>query len=304
MVHNTAPAIPINVKSLIQAGLEEDGWPWDWSTLGAVKDPLGKVNAQLIAKAPGIWAGTALIHSLNSVAKELAEISSGHFLAKAEVKDGAAVKPGQRVASFSGSAGLVLALERPFLNLAQYSSGIATATHELVSLVKKSCPKNPPRVTSTRKTLPGYRDLAVYALQMGGGFAHRVSLSGGVLIKENHIAASGGIAKAIEGARAIAPHGLKIEVEVKNLQELELALAGNADVVMLDNFSVEDVRRAIKVVDAVFAPGSRARPILEVSGGLSPTNIGKYAQRGVDILSVGYLTHSIKALDLSLLIDM
>jgi nicotinate-nucleotide pyrophosphorylase (carboxylating) len=296
--------IDLDVKHLIKAGLEDDGWPWDWTTMGSVQDPLKKVRAQLIAKAPGVWAGSALLHSLNSVAKELAETSSGHFQAKAQVKDGATVKPGQRVAEWTGSASLVLALERTFLNLASYAGGIATATNEMVSIVKKACPKNTPRVVSTRKTLPGYRDLAVHAIQVGGGHAHRVSLSGGVLIKENHIAASGSIAKAIAGARSVAPHGLKIEVEVTNLQELDQALAARADVIMLDNFSVEDVKRAVKVVDGIFAPGSPGRPLLEVSGGLTQANIGKYSVKGVDILSVGSLSHSPKALDLSLLVDL
>lgn len=293
----------LDAKHLIQAGLRDDGWPWDWTTMGSVKDPLKKVHAQLIAKAPGIWAGSALTHSLNSVGKDLTETTTGHFLAKSHVADGASVKAGQRVAEWTGSAGLVLALERPYLNLAQYASGIATATHELVAIVKKACPKDTPRVTSTRKTLPYYRDLAVFALQAGGGHAHRVSLSGGVLIKENHIAAAGGIDRAIAGVRAVAPHGLKIEIEVTDLQELDRALAAQAEVIMLDNFSVEDAKRAVKVVDSMFAPGSPGRPTIEISGGLSVSSIGKYAIRGVDILSVGSLTHSIRALDISLLID-
>lgn len=304
MASNTESAAVLDVKNLIQAGLREDGWPWDWTTLGSVADPLKKVRAQLIAKAPGIWAGTALTHSLNSVAKELSEISGGHFLAKAQLADGASVKPGQRVAEWSGSAILVLALERPFLNLAQYAGGIATATRELVQIVRKACPKNTPRVTATRKTLPMYRDLAIHALRAGGGYPHRVSLSGGVLIKENHIAAAGGIERAITGARGTAPHGLKIEIEVKNLQELEKAISANAEVILLDNFSVADAKRAVQVVDKVYAPGSLGRPVIEISGGLNEANIGKYAIPGVDILSLGSLTHSIQALDISLLVDL
>ena len=287
----------LDVRGLLKTGLAEDGWPWDWTTQASLRDPLRKVRAQLIAKAPGIWAGSGILPSLNSVARELAEVSNGHFLAKAHVSDGASIKPGQRLAEWSGSASILLALERPFLNLAQYASGIATATHELVAIVRKACPRNTPRVTSTRKTLPAYRDLALYGLMIGGGHAHRVSLAGGVLIKENHIAASGGIAQAIERTRAIAPHGLKIEIEVRNLQELEQAISSGADVVMLDNFSVEEARRALKV-----ASGSKSS--IEISGGLSVATIGKYAMPGVDILSVGALTHSVRALDLSLLVEM
>lgn len=294
----------LDARQLLKTGLQEDGWPWDWTTQGSVRDPLKKIQATIVAKAPGIWAASAMTRSLNSVAAELAEVAGGQFQAKALVDEGAAIKRGQTVAQWTGSAGLVLALERPFLNLAQYASGIATATSQLVKIVKKSCPKDTPRVTSTRKTLPHYRDLAVYALQLGGGHAHRVSLSGGVLLKENHIAAAGGIEKAITGARGVAPHGLKIEIEVRDLKELEAALGAQAEVIMLDNFSVGDVKRALKLVDRIFAPGAPGRPVIEVSGGLSAATIGKYALRGVDVLSVGSLTHSVQALDLSLLVDL
>jgi len=293
----------LDAKHFFRASLHEDGWPSDWTTLGSVKDPLKKVRAQLIAKAPGIWAGTALTYSLNSVAHEMAETTTGHFLAKSLLEDGSSVKSGQRVAEWSGSAGLVLALERPYLNLAQFAGGIATATHELVAIVKKACPKSTPRVTATRKTLPYYRDLAFYALQVGGGHVHRSNLAGGVLIKENHIAAAGGIAQVIRGTRAVAPHGLKIEIEVTNLQEFETAIEERADVIMLDNFSIEDTKRAVKVVAGFFAPGSPGMPLIAVSGGLSTSNIGKYAIPGIDILSVGSLTHSVRALDISLLFE-
>ena len=162
------------------------------------------------------------------------------------------MKPGQRICEWTGPAHLILALERPFLNLVSYTSGIATATNELVMQVRKACPKRTPRVTSTRKTLPGYRNLAIYGLQAGGGIPHRISLSGGVLIKENHIAAAGSIVKAIEGCRAIAPHGLKIEIEVTSIDEMEQALDSHAEVIMLDNFSVEQVQKAVLILDKRF----------------------------------------------------
>jgi nicotinate-nucleotide pyrophosphorylase (carboxylating) len=293
-------------KSLLKLGLEDDGWPWDWTTMGSTSSE-SKVRAQIIAKAQGIWAGAAIVSAVQNLAGEIAAesgMSSNSFSVKSLVKDGSAVKPGQRVCEWSGPANLILALERPFLNLASYSSGVATATHELVTQVKKACPKKTPRVTSTRKTLPGYRNLALYGLQAGGGIPHRISLSGGVLIKENHIAAAGSIAKAIEGCRAVAPHGLKIEIEVTSIDEMEEALASHAEVIMLDNFSVDEVKKAVAVLDKRFAKASPyARPLIEISGGLNASNIGRYAMIGVDILSVGALTHSVKALDLSLLID-
>jgi nicotinate-nucleotide pyrophosphorylase (carboxylating) len=208
MFHNTN----LPIKQLLKQGLTDDGWPWDWTALGSVKDSSKKVKAQVIAKAPGIWAGSQFVAAVESLAREIADDSAA-FNAKSLVKDGTSVKPGQRVCEWSGNAGLVLALERPFLNLASYVSGVATATNELVVVVKKACPKKTPRVTCTRKTLPGYRDIAVYGLQVGGGHPHRLGLSSGVLIKENHIAAAGSIAKAIEGCREVAPHGLKSKLK-------------------------------------------------------------------------------------------
>jgi nicotinate-nucleotide pyrophosphorylase (carboxylating) len=214
------------------------------------------------------------------------------------VEDGEELKPGETVMTLRGPARVLLALERPMLNLASYVSGIATRTEGLVWLVKKACPKRTPRVTSTRKTLPGYRDLATYGVLAGGGHAHRLSLSGGVLIKENHIAAAGGIARAIEGAREVAPHGLKIECEVRNLGELSRALTAGADGVLLDNFKVKEVKDALKLI-----AGRPKAPVIEVSGGLNEDNIASYAIPGVDVLSVGSLTHSVTAVDLSLLVE-
>jgi nicotinate-nucleotide pyrophosphorylase (carboxylating) len=187
-----------------------------------------------------------------------------------------------------------LALERPFLNLVAYASGVASATRQLVDVVARV---SSARVTSTRKILPYYRDLAIYGVLCGGGVAHRVSLSGGVLLKENHIAAAGGIARAIKGVQAISPHGLKIEIEVRNLDELKQALKAGAEVVMLDNFEPEKVRAAVKQVRE-----SKRAVVIEVSGGLTAANIAEYALPGVDVLSCGGLTHSVRALDLSLLV--
>jgi nicotinate-nucleotide pyrophosphorylase (carboxylating) len=217
---------------------------------------------------------------------------------KAQLEDGRSFKPGDVLVALKGPARTLLALERPFLNLASYVSGIATRTQGLVKLVHSECPKRPPRVTSTRKTLPGYRDIAVYGVIAGGGHAHRTSLSGGVLIKENHVAAAGGIARAIEGVREVAPHGLKIETEVRDLKELSQALSAGAEGVLLDNFTPQLVKEALRLIDK-----QPSRPVVEVSGGLSEENIASYAIEGVDVLSVGSLTHSVTAVDLSLLVE-
>jgi nicotinate-nucleotide pyrophosphorylase (carboxylating) len=287
-------------KELLHAGLREDGWQWDWTTLGTLgaaskgRSRLEKpLKARVVAKSTGIWAASSLVPALNSVA---AELGGPAAMARTRRQDGERFKPGDVLSEWNGPARLVLALERPFLNLASYVSGIATQTERLVSIVRKACPKRPPRVTSTRKTLPGYRDLGNIGVQAGGGFSHRVSLAGGVLIKENHVAAAGGIARAIEGARAIAPHGLKVQCEVRSLRELAQALSARADAVLLDNFEPAQVRAAIALCDR-----AALRPVIEVSGGLSEGNIASYSIAGVDLLSVGSLTHSVKAADFSML---
>jgi nicotinate-nucleotide pyrophosphorylase (carboxylating) len=176
---------------------------------------------------------------------------------------------------------------------------VATQTDALVQIVRSVGLDNPPRVTSTRKTLPGYRDLSIAAVIAGGGHPHRVSLSGGVLIKENHIAAAGGIASAIRGAVSVAPHGLRVEVEVRDLKELQEALDHEVDVVLLDNFSPSLVAEALKLIHA----HAHSRVRVEVSGGISQRNIRDYVQQGVHVISVGSLTHSVSPLDLSLLVE-
>ncbi|MCM2276897.1 MAG: carboxylating nicotinate-nucleotide diphosphorylase [Oligoflexia bacterium] len=282
-------------SELLSAGLQDDGWQWDWTAAGSVR-PAGKpARARVIAKSPGVWAADGLIEALNR--HPWAELGGSRIVARGRVKDGAALRPGETVCEWRGPAQLVLAFERPFLNLASYAGGIATLTRQYVDAVRAACPRQTPRVTSTRKTLPGYRDIAIRAVQAGGGFSHRISLSGGVLIKENHIAAAGGIARAIEGVRAIAPHSLRIEIEVRDGKELAQAIAAGAEVVMLDNFTPAQVAVALERVRKL-----PRRPVLEVSGGLTLSNIAQYAQPGVDILSVGSLTHSAKAIDLSLLV--
>jgi nicotinate-nucleotide pyrophosphorylase (carboxylating) len=276
-------------EAALRRGLEEDGWEWDWTTLGTLRAPDQKVRAKIIAKSHGVWAADALVEALMKVEPKIK--------AKALVANGARLKPGMTVVEWSGPARQVLALERPFLNLASYVGGIATKTAGLVELIHEACPAKPPRLTATRKTLPGYRDLAIYGVIAGGGYSHRVSLSGGVLIKENHIAAAGGVARAVEGVRAVAPHGLLIEIEVTNMRELEQAIAAEAGGVLLDNFSPDEIRKALDVIES-----SLHRPLVEVSGGINEDNIGDYAIEGVNILSSGSMTHSVKAIDLSLLI--
>jgi len=279
-------------KNLLKNGLQDDGWPWDFTSKGI---PDRKIKAQVIVKSHGIWAGKGLTDALNSLAPEMS--SAKGFAASSLLEDGAKLKPGIVVAELVGPASLVLAFERPYLNLASYVSGIATSTEKLVSIVRKTCRKNPPRISPTRKTLPGYRDVAIYGVEIGGGVAHRMSLAGGVLIKENHIASAGGIAYAVIAAREVSPHLLKIEVEVRNDKELIQAIEAGADVVMLDNFTPEQVKKSLVTIEA-----SLHRPLVEVSGGINEDTIADYSLSGVDIISVGSLTHSVKVVDLSLLL--
>jgi nicotinate-nucleotide pyrophosphorylase (carboxylating) len=283
-------------KRALKQGLEDDGG-FDWTTLGTVTRPRQILRARVIAKSHGIWAGHGLIAAMREVETRL-EVTS-------RVSDGERLGPGQLVCEWSGPADRVLALERPFLNLASYVGGIAFRTAELVEIVHQAFKNQgtPPRVTATRKTLPGYRDLAICGILAGGGHSHRVSLSGGVLIKENHIAAAGSIEKAIYGVRRVAPHGLKVEIEVRNQKELKQALAQDIDAVLLDNFSPDEVRAALGVIAKTTGSlGAHQRPVVEVSGGLSERNIANYAIPGVHVLSVGSLTHSVTATDFSLLV--
>ena len=272
-------------KPLLERGLADDNWRWDWTTRGTLPDK--PVRAKLIAKGTGVWAASGL-----------ASAAADHGVTvRMLVKDGAKLRKGDVVAEWSGSARAVLAVERPFINLAAYAGGIATQTRELVELVARAAKKvktAPPRVTSTRKILPAYRELSLHAVIAGGGFPHRPDLASGVLIKENHIAAAGGIAKAIQGARAVAPHLYKIEIEVRDLSELDQAITAGAEVVMLDNFSPSQAKAALK--------RAAGRMMIEISGGITRDSIARYVLPGVHVISCGSLTHSVKAIDLSLLI--
>lgn len=296
------PLIYKEFKDLLLRGLEDDGYSLDWTSLGIAKT--GKkqkkektLRADIIAKADGVFFGEALGRVAESVAKEVGL----PFQVKTLHADGTRLKSGMKVFEWSGSALGILALERPFLNLLSYFGGIATRTRGLSDRVeaewkKKRNSGSVPRVTATRKILPYYRDGAIAAIIAGGGFPHRVNLSGGVLIKENHIAAAGGIREAITAVRSLAPHLLKTEVEVRNLTELKDALGEKAEVIMLDNFTPAEVAKAIRVVEE-----TDFSPIIECSGGISEETIAAYAISGVHILSVGGLTHTVKALDFSLL---
>lgn len=275
----------------LEQGMQDDHFEWDFSAW-ATQRGRGQLETRVIAKANGVWVGAGACVAVEKLAEQSGKSLSVNCLRR----DGASVKAGDEICRWKGEASILLALERPFLNLVGYASGIATRTRGFVDRVTRACPKRTPRVTSTRKTLPGYRDLVVSAVVAGGGFAHRLGLDSGVLIKENHLEAGGGIKAVVERARKQSPHLLKIEVEVKSLQELKEACVAGVDVVMLDNFSPAQVRKGLELLDEF-----SLRPLVEVSGGLNEATIVDYSIPGVDILSVGGLTHTVTNLDLSML---
>ena len=242
-----------------------------------------QVTAHLITREDGIFCGRAF-------ADETFLQLGGEVKLHWQVKDGDAVKAGQRLLTLTGPARALMTGERTALNFIQTLSGVATVTRRYVDrLAGTRC-----RLLDTRKTLPGLRHALKYAVTCGGGHNHRMGLYDAYLIKENHIFACGGIDKAIAEARRLQPEK-PVEVEVESLAELEQALAAGADIVMLDNFSVADMRTAVTTT------AGRAR--LEVSGNVTLETIADYAATGVDYISVGALTKHVRALDLSMRVE-
>lgn len=275
-------------KDLLKLGLREDVSGLDWTARGVKNNTIR--HWVIVAKETGVVSIELGVIALQHLGHEL---SLGHgFNVSMQKKDGEVVEKGEVLLRIEGTSQVVLGLERTFLNIAGYVCGIATQTKLLVDEAKKHSNK-PPRITHTRKILPGYRNLAIHAVVCGGGAPHRPNLSAGILLKENHIAAAGGITTAIKQVRAVAPHGIKVEIEVRNEDELSQAIKANAEIVMLDNFSPDQIRQAIK--------NKPAGMLFEVSGGINQHNLKDYVIDGVDIISMGSMTHTVKCLDLSLL---
>ena len=205
-----------------------------------------------------------------------------------KVNDGDRVKRGDIIATVSGNAVAILSGERVGLNLLQHLSGVATCTRNAVDAVAGT----KVRITETRKTTPGLRILEKYAVRIGGGASHRFGLSDGILIKDNHIVAAGGIAAAIASARVRAPHTLKIEVETETLDQVREAVQAGADIIMLDNMDCPTMKEAVGII--------AGRAITEASGNMGRRDLMEVAETGVDVISIGALTHSVKALDISL----
>ena len=274
------------VDEIILNALREDIGAGDITTESCVP-PYKTASARFVAKESGVicglWAAARVF--------ELVGDMPNAIMAFNDATEGAEVEAGTVISGVSGGARAILKGERVALNLLQRMSGIATATAKAVHAVNGgSC-----RVTDTRKTTPGLRVLEKYAVRAGGGVNHRFGLYDGVLIKDNHIAASGGIANAVESARRAAPHTLKIEVEASTLDEVRQALDARADVIMLDNMSVEQMREAVALVNG--------RALTEASGNMGERDLAEVAAAGVDLISIGALTHTVRALDISLKFD-
>lgn len=265
---------------IILASFEED-MPYGDITTEASIPANALSSAKFIAKADGVICGT-------EIAKRCFELAGGDVELYFKVADGDTVKKGDVIAEAEGNARTLLKGERTALNLMQRASGIATATRAACEAVKGT----KARITDTRKTMPGLRALDKYAVRVGGGANHRFGLSDGILIKDNHIAGAGGITNAVKAAKAYAPHTLKIEVETESMEQVKEALDAGADIIMLDNMNCAEMKEAVRFI--------AGRAVTEASGNMGERDLKEVAETGVDLISIGALTHSVKALDISL----
>lgn len=268
------------IDKIIALALEEDIGTGDITTLSTIPAE-ATAHGRFIAKEDTVICGL-------SVAKKVFLTVDPTVCVTFHFSDGDRVKKGDVIAEVSGNARSLLTAERTALNLLQRLSGVAKRTAECVAMVEETKAK----IADTRKTTPGMRALEKYAVRVGGGTNHRFNLADGVLIKDNHIAAAGGIAAAIRNARKSIPHTLKIEVEVENFDELNEALEAGADIIMLDNMTDEAMAQSVKI--------TAGRALLEASGNMDRRDLRKVAETGVDIISIGALTHTVKAADISL----
>ena len=271
------------IAGIIDAALAEDLASGDVTGRFTVPAHV-RWRARLVAKDKLVLAGGAVVRAV--FRRVDPEIS-----VQVHLRDGEVAAPGPVLMALEGNARALLAAERTALNLFQRMCGVATLTRAYVDAAAGRC-----RICDTRKTMPGLRALDRYAVRCGGGHNHRNDLGAGVLIKENHVRAAGGIGEAVSRARVHAPHSLRIECEVTNFEELRQALAAGADAVLLDNMDDAQVREAVAIV------GGKA--IIEVSGGVSLDRITQLASQGIDVISVGRLTHSAPASDISLLFQL
>lgn len=272
-----------SIQHLIEIALKEDIGPGDITTENLVGPDL-EGKGVITAKEPLVIAGL-------DVARQVFEYLDNRVIFRAGYKDGDVIKDGGIVAEVEGKLQVLLTGERTALNFLQRLSGIATCVRSYVDeLANQSV-----RLVDTRKTAPGWRVLEKYAVRMGGAHNHRMGLYDGVLIKDNHIAACGGIIKAVERMRANVSHHEKIEVEVSDLNQVKDAMDAGADIIMLDNMNIKKIKEAVAFINGKAA--------VEVSGGITKKGLKPLADTGVDIISVGALTHSARCVDISMRIS-
>jgi nicotinate-nucleotide pyrophosphorylase (carboxylating) len=280
------------VTALLEQALREDKATLDATTAITI-DPQLRASGTIVAREDCVLAGVGCIPRFLDIFAQYDAQPSGRFevISHPEVFDGVRLKPGQAIAVVRHNARVLLACERVILNLLQHMSGVATLTRRYVDEVKGTRVK----VLDTRKTIPGMRVLDKYSVRCGGGENHRLDLSEGILVKQNHIALGGGLKKVLAAALEKRQPGRKVQVEVSTLAELEIALDGGAEGLLLDNLSVAGAKKAVEIV--------RDRGLslsIEASGGITLENIRKYALAGVNCISVGVLTQSAPAVDLSM----
>ena len=268
------------VDDIIKTALQEDINYLD-TTTDLMIPATARSTARFMAKAEGVVCGL-------EVALRVFELLDPTFSYEIRLPEGSRVAYGDIIAELEGSTRCLLKGERTALNLLQHMSGVASATDRYVRLVEGTRAA----ITDTRKTLPGLRALQKYAVTVGGGKNHRFNLSDGAMLKDNHIDAAGGIPQAVAAIREKLGHMVKLEVETRNLDEVRQALEAGADVIMLDNMDCPTMKAAVDLV--------AGRALLEASGGITDETLRAVAETGVDIVSIGALTHSVKALDMSM----
>ncbi|HLV81588.1 MAG TPA: carboxylating nicotinate-nucleotide diphosphorylase [Chthonomonadaceae bacterium] len=269
-----------DLADIVRRALAEDVGTGDVTTLFTIPEN-AEAQATMIAKAPGVVAGLPVVAEVYSQVDPPVAVEF-------EIEDGAVVQPDSVLCRVRGLARGILTGERVALNFVQRLSGIATLTARFVALVAGT----KTRIVDTRKTTPGLRTLEKYAVRLGGGFNHRFGLYDAILIKDNHILAGGGITAAVQNAYAQAPHTMTVTVECDTLDQVREALDAGADIVLLDNMSPDLLAQAVALVNGQVA--------IEASGGVTEETVAAIAAAGVDIISVGALTHSAPALDISL----
>ncbi len=281
LAENLPPLYPVFYEDQVHRAFVEDLGRAGDITTNAIFSPEDQVSGLIVARAPGRIAGMAIARHAFLYLDPKLEFET-------RIGDGCDVGPGEILASVRGAARPILTAERTALNFLTHLSGIATATRDIVASIAPCSA----RIVCTRKTTPGLRALEKYAVRAGGGANHRFGLDDAILIKDNHIQAAGGIAEAVRRIDRRIGHMVKIEVEVDTVAQLEIALKEKIDAVLLDNMSPETLAEAVKM--------AKGKVITEASGGITPQNVRTVAAAGVDLISIGWITHSAPALNLSL----